>query len=92
MYFSSIPKVKDSEEENEAEIIEENKNLVHDSFNRIDPFMNKFFKLPIFKSTETEPLKELGCISETYKEYLERIKEKIKENSQLKNFAEENLV
>lgn len=92
-----VLRIKDStEDEGEGEDIEEdieeNKHLRHQSFNRIDTFMNKFFDLPIFRSNEEDPLEELTVISEKYKEYLEKIKIKMSENSEFKSSIEKNLV
>lgn len=71
---------------------DERKTFRHESFTNVDEFMNKFFKLPIFKLTGKEPLEELKLISLSYKSFIEKLKEKVKENPQLKKKTEENLV
>lgn len=87
IFFKGIPKVMEeaTEAEEEAKKKEnEMKNFVHKSFVYVNEFMEEFFNLPIFKFTGKEPMKELKLISERYKDYLERIKQKIFENQTLK--------
>ncbi|CAI2372473.1 unnamed protein product [Moneuplotes crassus] len=93
IYFSSSPRLRETETERDedSEPSEENKNMRHESFKRIDPFMAKFFELPIFENTEADPIKELEAISETYQKYLEKIKEKVCDEPQMRNTIEENV-
>jgi hypothetical protein len=95
IFFKGIPKVMEeaTEAEEEAKKKEnEMKNFVHKSFVSVNEFMEEFFSLPIFKFTGKDPVKELKLISERYKDYIQKIKQKILENQTLKKKAEEHLV
>ena len=93
IFFSGIPKVMEgaTNAEEEAKKKEnERKIFRHNTFTSVDAFMTKFFKLPIFCNSGKEPLEELNLISKKYKIYIEKIKEKVLEDSGLKRNAEEN--